>query len=78
MSDKEILKQKNPQLAEFIEQWQAKYDKTFDLTTKEGQAIFYEGILEMARHMAIDLKSVTLKIDVCNEGVSGLNVHGEF
>jgi hypothetical protein len=74
----EILRQKNPNLAEFIDQWKSKYaNRVFDLENNVAdQADFAEGMMEMARHMASGMKSADLSLTVCNDGVAGLEVSG--
>ena len=78
MSDLEILRQKNPNLAEFIEQWRNKYgNRVFDLENNVAdQADFAEGMMEMARHMASGMRSADFTLKVCNEGVTGFEVSG--
>lgn len=77
-SEMEILRQKNPKLAEFIDQWKSKYaNRVFDLENNVAdQADFAEGMMEMARHMAVSMKTADLKVHVCNDGVTGLEVNG--
>ena len=74
MSDLELLKQNKPAVAELIEQWRAKYNKTFDLTDPAEQADFYEGLVELGRHVASVSIFATLDIKVSIDGVSGLTV----
>ena len=78
MRDLEILRQKDPNLADFIEQWRSKYDgRVFDLENNVAdQADFAEGMMEMARHMANGLVSADITLDVCNDGVTGLEISG--
>jgi hypothetical protein len=70
MSDTTILKEKNPAVAEFVEQWRAKYQKSFNFSNTEDQADFYEGMLEIARHIATNSAGAFLQIQVSNSGVS--------
>ena len=70
MSDLTVLKEKNPAVAEFVQAWEAKYQRTYDLSEVGQQADFYEGVLEMARHVAKTNSGVTLKIGVSTTGVS--------
>jgi len=75
MSDVEILRQKDPNLADLIDQWRAKFQgRPFDLTKEADRADFYEGIMEMTRHIASGSASGMLHLTVCNDGVTGLSV----
>ena len=74
MSDLEILKQNKPAVAELVEQWRAKYNKTFDLTDPSQQADFYEGLVELGRHMASASVFGTLNAEVSVDGVCGLTI----
>ena len=77
MSDTEILRQKNPQLADFIDQWRSKYgNRVFDFENIVDQADFAEGMMEMARHMTSGMRSADFMLKVCNDGVAGLEVSG--
>ena len=70
MSDTTILKEKRPDIAEFVEAWRAKYERTFDLTDEAEKANFYEGMIEMARHVATTAEAVTLSSMLTVDGVS--------
>lgn len=75
MSDIEILRQKDPELADFIERWRSKYGRTFDLSDDREQANLYEGLLEMGRHVATASEgNATVSLSVNNNGVTGLIV----
>jgi len=74
MSDLEILKQNDPEMAEVLERWRSRYEKDYDLTGRADQATFYEGVTEMARHMAVTAKTGTAKLTVSNDGASGLTI----
>jgi hypothetical protein len=72
MSDLELLKQNKPDVAVFLEQWRSKYERTFDLKDVADQANFYEGVVEMARHMAVAAHAGTVQVTASNEGATGL------
>jgi hypothetical protein len=74
MSDLEILKQKKAELAEYLEHWRSRYQRYYNLTEKTEQADFYEGVLEMARHMAVTGGIGHMEIKVTTEGVSVLQI----
>jgi len=74
MSDLEILKQDNPDLVQLLERWRSKYERSFDLKDPAEQATFYEGVLEIARHMAVTAETGTAKLTVSNVGVAGLTL----
>lgn len=71
-----VLRQKNPAIAGFLDQWKSKYEKRrFDLTKESEQADFYEAMLEMARHIAHVADGATLDTIVSIEGVNTLYVN---
>jgi hypothetical protein len=71
----EILQQKNPSLANLVQRWTSKYaDRSFDLTSVKDQADFYEGVLEMARHMASASSTGQLQLNVGPSGPNGLKL----
>lgn len=70
----QILKEKNPQVHEFVETWIKKYSRVFDLSKEEDQANFYEGIIEIARHIAMHSKTAAVNLELNTEGVDGLAV----
>lgn len=74
MSDMDILREKDPQKAEFLDQWMGKYQRHLDLSEPANQATFYEGMLEMARHVAASAGGAMMSIQVSTEGVSRLSV----
>jgi len=74
MSDTTILRENKPDYADFIEHWRSKYHRTFNLKDPADQATFYEGILEMARHIAYASQTVSVEVAVNNNGVSALSV----
>ena len=72
MSNTTILKERNPATAEFVEVWRAKYERAFDFTDESEKAIFYEGVVEMARHIATAADTATLGVILSVDGVSSL------
>ena len=71
MSDLEVLKQRKPAIAEFIEQWRKKYEnRVFDFKKETEQADFYEAMLEMARHIAHTADSAKLVTAASVDGMS--------
>lgn len=74
MSDTTILREKKPAVAEFVEQWRSKYQRQYDFSKTEDQANFYEGMLEMARHIATNNAGADLSAQVSTMGVSSVPV----
>jgi hypothetical protein len=66
----EILKEKNPAAAEFIRIWTDKYQKNYDFSSPEEQALFYEGMLEMARFVAKNSQHAFVRSTPCSSGLS--------
>jgi hypothetical protein len=74
MSDLTILKEKNPAVAEFVEAWKKKYARDYDFSKTADQADFYEGVLEMTRHMAVNSVTGRLLVVPTTTGVGKLEV----
>jgi len=74
MSDMELLKQTRPDVAEFLERWRERYGGDRNLEQESDKAEFYEGVLELARHIAQTSTNATLHVDVSTEGVSGVRI----
>lgn len=72
MSDITVLKERNPATAEFVIAWRQKYERTFDLTDDAEKANFYEGMIEMARHIATVADTATLGAMLSVDGVSSI------
>ena len=72
MNDLEVLKQSNPELAEYLELWRSRHQKNFNFTEMEQQSEFHEAVLDMARHMAETSESGSLTLEVSNSGAAGL------
>jgi phosphoglycolate phosphatase-like HAD superfamily hydrolase len=70
----EILRQRKPEVAQFVERWQSRYQRTFDLKDPGEQATFYEGVLELARHLAAASESATARVSLSVDGVTGLTL----
>lgn len=74
MSDMEILKTKKPGVAEFIQRWKSKYEKSFDFSRTADQADFYESLVELSRHLATTASGANISLNISNEGVVGANL----
>ena len=72
MDDMVVLRERNPATAEFVAAWRQKYERTFDLTDDAEKATFYEGVVEMARHIATSADTVTPRAIMSIDGVSCL------
>jgi hypothetical protein len=70
MSETTILRERNPAVAEFYEHWKARYQRNYDFSKTEDQADFYEGMTEMARHIATNSAGAFLQSQVSNSGVT--------
>ena len=73
MSDIELLKQTRPDVAEFVERWRKRYAGNYNFE-ETRQAEFYEGVVEIARHIAHAAMSASVDIDVSIEGVSSVRI----
>lgn len=69
-----ILKDMNPAVAGFIESWKNKYEKKYDFSDTEQQAIFYEGMLELARFVAKSSESAFIRTTLCSSGISEISL----
>lgn len=74
MADTELLKQTRPDVAEFVERWTKQYAGNCNFESEAEQAAFYEGVLEIARHIAQASTNATLNVEVSTEGVSGVRI----
>lgn len=74
MSDLTITKEKNPNSAFFIERWRAKYQRQYDFSKAEEQALFYEGSVEMARHIATTSEGANLHCAASTTGVDNVTM----
>ena len=70
VEDAAVLRERDPETAEFVDAWRAKYERTFDLSDTAQQATFYEGMLEMSRHVATAAGTVSLAVRLSTDGVS--------
>ena len=75
MSDTTVLRERNPETAEFVDSWRSKYERDFDLSDQAEQATFYEGIVEMARHIATAAGTVSLAAMLNTDGVSQVSAN---
>ena len=70
MDELTILKQRKPQIAQFLEQWRSKNERrTFDLSSESDQASFYEALQDMGRHIAHMSSKVTISTIISVDGV---------
>ena len=65
----------NPELAKMVERWNQKYAKSYDLSSVREQADFYEGVLEMARHMAASSSTGQLSLTLGPSGPNELRLN---
>jgi hypothetical protein len=72
MTDTTVLEERNPATAAFVKAWRAKYERTFDFTEESEKATFYEGVVEMARHIATAADTATLGAMLSVDGVSSM------
>lgn len=69
MIDLTILRERNPAAAEFVADWDKKYGRAYNFESSEDQAIFYEGVVEMARYLATNSTTGNLHVAVNSDGV---------
>lgn len=74
MNNYTIMKERNPQAAEFLERWEAKYGRFFDLKTQAERASLYEGLLEMARFISQNNQTAKIDMRISTEGISSLEM----
>ena len=71
MEDMTVLKQRKPNVAQFLESWSAKNEqRQFDFSNQEDQADFFEALQDMGRHIAHVSTSATLSSIVSVDGVN--------
>lgn len=76
MEDMTILRQRKPNIAQFLESWVSKNEKRqFDFSKEEDQADFFEALQDMGRHIAHVSQSATLSSIVSVDGVNTLYVN---
>jgi hypothetical protein len=76
MSDMDLLRDKKPEMAKFLEQWKKKYEnKSFDLKDEAQAATFYEAMLEVTRAITGSSQNTKLTLLTNNEGINTLYVH---
>lgn len=74
MIDLSVIKNLNPAQAGFLESWKNKYEKNYDFSETEQQALFYEGMLELARFVAKNNNKALLKSEICPQGFSEIKI----
>lgn len=72
--DLTVLRQKNAAEADFIQVWRNKYQRKFDFSIEKDKADFYEGLLELAKHIPIGSSVAAVNISASTDGISGLSV----
>ena len=65
----------NPDVAELVERWNNRYAKSYDLSSVREQADFYEGVLEMAKHMASSSSTGQLSLTLGPSGPNELRLN---
>ena len=75
MEQTQILRQKNPTLADLVDKWNSRFAKSYDFNSTKDQADFYEGVLEMARHMASASSTGRLELEVSPDGPTSLKLN---
>lgn len=75
MEQTQILRQKNPTLADLVDRWNSRFAKSYDFNSAKDQADFYEGVLEMARHMASASSTGRLELEVSPDGPTSLKLN---
>ena len=71
----EILIQNNPVLADLVSRWKSKYERSYDLSSVLDQADFYEGVMEITRHMAAASSTGRMELSVNPNGPCTLNLN---
>lgn len=74
MFDFSVIKNMNPAIAGFIESWKNKYDREYDLSEFDQQALFYEGMLELARFVAKNSQKANLTTTLSSLGFSEIKI----
>ena len=69
-----IIEKLNPNCSDFIESWNKRYEKEYNFEDLEQQALFYEGVLELARFVAKNNKHALIKSEICPQGFSELKI----
>lgn len=71
----ELLIQNNPALSDLVTRWKSKYERSYDLSSVLDQADFYEGVVEIARHMAAASSSGRMELTVNPNGPCTLSLN---
>ena len=64
----------NTAIAEFMEEFQMKYNKPFDFSKREDQANFCEAMNELGRFLPNAAKTANLSLSVNPNGITGVEV----
>jgi len=69
--DTTVLRQKNPEVANLVDQWCQRFQgRNFDLNKIEDRADYVEAMTELARHIAMHSAVASMKISINTAGVS--------
>jgi hypothetical protein len=71
----EVIKAKNVSLGQWIEHWKRRYEKKYDFSNINDKATFYEGMMEMAKHIAHGSNGASLSLVLNPEGVTTVYVN---
>lgn len=73
--DMTILRFKNPNLADYLDNWRKKNEgRTFDFSNPHHQSEFFEALSEMGKHIAHTAQTASLKTVISVDGVSTVYV----
>jgi hypothetical protein len=71
----EVIKAKNPSLGQWLEQWKKRYEKKYNFADSNDQATFYEGMTEMAKHLAHSSNGAGVSLVLNPEGVTTVYIN---
>ena len=74
MFDFSVIKNTNPAIAGFVEYWKNKYDRKYDFSKVDQQALFYEGMLELARFVAKNSENANVNSFLGPAGFSEIKI----
>lgn len=74
MPDVRILIPKNPERADFVQQWTKAFEREYDTTKARGQREMVEAAAEMAKHIATNSRIASVTAEVSEDGVTRLVV----
>jgi len=68
------LRETKPELADVVEQLEARYGRAFDLGEMADQATCAEGMQELGRHIARNSSQATISIGVGAKGITQVTI----